>query len=168
MRRQIFLLAAVGVFMVTLLMPQDALAPPLYQPDVLVTNNVGRGVHDPTGAGEIKPVTIHRYQKKTLLFWNFNDGGNTDTFSYWGCTGTSDFMVTWRNSLTNTDVTQQVISGTYTTPPLDPGWSETLPDLHVKARFSAAPGNHLTCRVLATSAGDGTQDAAGYRIRVVA
>lgn len=137
----------------------------IYRPDVFVKHNVGEGIHDATGTGQIKQIKVRKGGMKSLPFWNRNDGNTTDTFTYWGCSGKGPFKVTWLD-WADADVTAATTAGTYTTPPLPSGWSEGMLTLKIKTKATAASGRHLLCTVLATSAGNNEQDRAGYRIVV--
>lgn len=137
----------------------------IYQPDVFVQGGVGEGVHDATGAGQIKSLKVRPGGSKLLSFWNRNDGNTTDTFTYWGCGNKGPFNVNWLD-WTGTNVSAATTAGTFTTSPLDPGWSEAMLSLDLHVRSSAVSGRHLRCTVLATSAGNGVQDRAGYKITV--
>jgi len=151
----------------TILIPEGALGGPPYQPDVFVRGAVGEGVHNATGAGQFKRLRLRPDRAKIVPYWNRNDGANPDTFFYWGCAGTGPFRVKWRD-WQGTNVTAQVVAGTFSTAQLGPGWSEGMLSLRVKARRSAGEGDVLRCGVLAISWGDGTQDQAGYRVVVTA
>ena len=166
MARRLLALTSVCALAVAVVAPQGAWAAN-YQPDVFVKGGFARYVYDPSGSGESKTLTIHAGETRVFHYWVGNEGTLSDTFTYEGCSAFGPFRLKWLD-WTGADVTYPVIWGTYA--PGDvyaPGISGIPLDLRLKAKASADRGDVYYCTVLATSNGDGTADAAGYRVRVV-
>ena len=163
---------ALAGLIVLMLVPQVAQAGVSFQPDVYVKGGVGVGVHNNTGAGQVKTLRVRQGQAKVVPVWVRNDGLSTDTYFFQGCNGTSRVRVSYTD-FSSMNITAAMFSGSYTQPALDSGWSSGVTYMKVKVLYSAPIGYRTECGVIARSAGGSLGggnlfDIAGYEVIVAA
>jgi hypothetical protein len=102
---------------------------------------VGNNVYNAAGAGEGKTISVHRGHSGTLYADIQNDGLSADTLKVTGPGGAQGFTLTYFHGATN--VTSQVLSGTYSTGNLAPGAHVTIKVVIKVALGSANSGTFL-------------------------
>ncbi|MEA2557611.1 MAG: hypothetical protein QOG88_1149, partial [Actinomycetota bacterium] len=102
----------------------------IMRPDAMVSLGgltKGDNVYGPNAAGQTLVGKIGPHQTRTFTFTFQNDGGATDTFRLSGPGSTSLVTVTYLGGAEGlTDITDQVVAGTFTTDALDQGASYTV------------------------------------------
>ncbi|MEA2555716.1 MAG: hypothetical protein QOI60_1047 [Actinomycetota bacterium] len=105
-------------------------AAPIMRPDAMVSLGgltKGDNVYGPNAAGQTLVGKIGPHQTRTFTFTFQNDGGSTDTFRLSGPGSTSLVTATYLGGVEGlTDITDQVVAGTFTTDALDQGASYTV------------------------------------------
>ena len=129
----------------------------LRQPDAQIkttTTFAGNNIYNTTGANQTRTRTIHRGQSGTFTIKISNDGGPAgDGFTLKGPGLGGGFTVHYLDG--TTDVTAQVVAGTYTVLPIPATTSKTI-TLKVTVGSGVAVGASHSWLVLATSTGSGT------------
>jgi M6 family metalloprotease-like protein len=110
----------------------------------------GQDVYNGTGSGQVVSAKAAS-GSKTFTVTVGNDGTVTDSFTLEGPGGSNGFRVTYLDGSTN--VTSQVLAGTYTTPNLLPG-DETTLRVKITVTPKADPGRSKTVKVTVASVGD--------------
>jgi hypothetical protein len=117
---------------------------------------VGNNVYNTTGAGQSKTGSATRGHAITFSITVQNDGtGAADTFKL-KATGSASGNFTVAYFKGATDITSQVVAGTYTTSPLAPGASLAF-TAKVTVKPSAAASSSVSRLLTITSVGDGTK-----------
>jgi uncharacterized delta-60 repeat protein len=111
------------------------------------TNVVGDDLYDATGSSQKAKATFSN--KKTYTVTVQNESGEPAAFTLEGSRSSGGFKVKYFDA-NETDVTAAVTSGSYQTPVLAPGVTETL-TLEVKRKSSTAPGTSKNFKVTARS-----------------
>jgi len=101
----------------------------------------GNNVYSASGAGEAKTISVQRGHSGTLYADIQNDGLSADTLKVTGPAGAQGFTLTYFHGATN--VTGQVLAGTYSTGSLAPGAHVTLKVVIKVASGSANSGTFL-------------------------
>jgi hypothetical protein len=105
-------------------------AAPTMQPDAMVSvggPTKGDNIYGPNAAGQRLVGKIGPHQTRVFTFTFQNDGAAADTFRLSGPGNTSLVMATYLGGAEGlTDITDQVVAGTFTTGVLDPGASYTV------------------------------------------
>jgi hypothetical protein len=101
----------------------------------------GNNVYSASGAGESKTISVQRGHSGTLYADIQNDGLSTDTLKVTGPGGAQGFTLTYFQGATN--VTSQVLAGTWSTGSLAPGAHVTLKVVIKVAAGSANSGTFL-------------------------
>jgi len=107
---------------------------------------VGNNVYSAAGAGEAKTISVQRGHSGTLFADIQNDGLMADTLKVTGPGGAHGFTLTYFHGATN--VTSQVLAGTFSTGSLAPGAHLTL---KVVIRVAAGSANSGTFLITARS-----------------
>jgi hypothetical protein len=124
---------------------------------------IGNGVYNTTGAGQTRSTTVPRLGTATFTVRIQNDGNVADDLRVRGQATTSRYTVTYKAGSTN--VTSQVVAGTYTLDDVGPGATRNLTVI-VKARAGTPVGNLVNRLVTVTSVGDTTRkDAVKATVR---
>jgi len=128
-----------------------------YQPDISLglqpAPTLGDGIYNTTAEGQTLAAKIAVGRKKIIYVEVQNDGVNADSFFITAVKGNKNFKVRYLNALT--DVTEAVVSGTFSTGTLNPG--EVFPlTVKIKAATPVA-GKKRTLLINALSAGDSAQ-----------
>ena len=114
---------------------------------------VGNGVYNSTGARQTRHQTVHRSKTGTFRIKIANDGFSADTITLKGPGSTSGFKVTYLSGSTN--ITAQVVAGTYSLGSMEAGASRTI-KLEVTVTSGATIGATRTVLVSSKSTGAGT------------
>jgi hypothetical protein len=101
----------------------------------------GNNVYSASGAGEAKTISVQRGHSGTLYVDIQNDGLTADTLKVTGPSGVQGFTLTYFHGATN--VTSQVLAGTYSTGSLAPAAHLTLKVVIKVAAGSANSGTFL-------------------------
>jgi hypothetical protein len=101
----------------------------------------GNNIYSASGAGEAKTISVHRGHSGTLYADIQNDGLSADTLKVTGPGGAQGFTLTYFQGATN--VTSQVLSGTWSTGSLALGAHVTLKVVIKVAAGSANSGTFL-------------------------
>jgi hypothetical protein len=113
----------------------------------------GNNIYNTTGKKQTKSLTVHRNQTGTFSIQIANDGFVADTITVKGPGSSGGFTATYLAGATN--VTAQVVAGTYTMNDLPSGASRTL-TLQVTVGGSVSVGAVKSFLVTASSTGAGT------------
>ena len=102
---------------------------PLVRPDARIGTAAsgpftGNNVYSTTGANESKSISVNGGHKGTLFADIQNDGLTTNTFKVKGPSGSNGYHLSYFNGAT--DVTSQVVAGTFSTGSLTPQARQTL------------------------------------------
>ena len=127
----------------------------LRQPDAQIASTAafaGNGIYNATGAQQARSRTVHRNQAGTFSVKVGNDGLDVDSFTVRGAGSNSRFTVTYFRGATN--ITAQVVAGTYAIADLAAGGSRTL-TVKVRVAGSTPVGTSRSFLVTATSTGTG-------------
>lgn len=123
-----------------------------YRTDALIKRSggdfVGNGIYNSTGTGQTASATVGAGGTTTFTVRIQNDGSISDRIGVFGLSSSSSFRVTYLAG--TTDVTAQVIAGTYRTARLAPGAKVNL-QVVVKAKRSATVGAAVTVKVSVAS-----------------
>ncbi len=127
----------------------------LRQPDAQIASTaafVGNGIYNTTGAQQARSRTVHRNQSGTFSVKIGNDGLGVDSSTVRGAGSNARFTVSYFSG--NTNITAQVVAGTYPIADLAAGGNRTLT---VKVRVAAGTpvGTSRSFLVTATSTGAG-------------
>lgn len=101
----------------------------------------GNNTYSPSGSGESKTITVKRGHRGALFVDVQNDGLNADALTLKGPDGSRGFKLTYFHSGSN--VTSQVVNGTFSTGSLAPAGRLTLKVVVTVAQGSAAAGTFL-------------------------
>jgi hypothetical protein len=124
---------------------------------------VGNGTYNPTGAGQSRSTTVPANGTATFTVRVQNDGNVADDLAVLGQPTTSRYTVTYRVGPTN--VTSQVVAGTYTLDGLAPGAAADL-TVTIKAKAGTPRGTTVNRLVTVTSTADTTRkDAVKATVR---
>jgi uncharacterized membrane protein len=133
-------------------------APRRHRPDALLALGdgafTGNGIYNTTGAGQSRATRVPDLGTVTFTVRIQNDGNVADTFRVKGRGATNRYAVTYRNGQTN--VTAQVVAGTFTTGSLAPGGFREL-RLTVKPKASTPRGATISRLTTITSQTDTTK-----------
>ena len=127
----------------------------LRQPDAQIATTaafVGNGIYNTTGMQQARSRTVHRNQTGTFSIKVGNDGLGVDSFTVRGPGSNGRFTVRYFRG--PTDITAQVLAGTYTIANLAVGGNRTL-TLRVKVAAGAPVGSNRSFLITATSTGGG-------------
>ncbi|HYF46958.1 MAG TPA: RCC1 domain-containing protein, partial [Acidimicrobiales bacterium] len=126
---------------------------PVYRPDGLLRRAafafVGNDVHNTTGTGQTRSATVGNQGAATFTLRAQNDGNFTDALRIRGTGTTSRFTVTYRRGATN--ITAQVLAGTYTLPGVAPGRTRDI-TVVIRAR-AGTPAGTTVSRTITTRSG---------------
>ncbi len=126
------------------------------QPDAQIAAGgsafAGDNIYNTTGKKQKKSLTVHRSQAGSFSIKIFNDGLATDSLTIKGAGSSGAFAVKYISG--TTDVTAQVVAGTYTITNLGAGASRTL-TLQVTVGSGAVVGSSKSFVVTTTSTGAG-------------
>jgi hypothetical protein len=129
----------------------------LRQPDALIktssTSFVGNNVFNTTGTNQTRSLTRNQGATATFTIRIANDGFATDSFTLQGTGSQSGFTATYKLGATN--ITAQVVAGTYTISNLARGSSVDI-TLSVLVGNSVPNGTARSWTVVATSTGAGS------------
>lgn len=129
----------------------------IHQPDGQIktptTSFAGNNIYNATGASQTRLLTIHRGNTGTFSLMIQNDGLAPEAMPVKGPGSGGGFTATYLDGATN--VTAQVVAGTYSTGSLGAGASKTL-TLKVKVGTGVAVGASRSWLVVATSSAAGT------------
>jgi hypothetical protein len=143
---------------------------PVYQTDGLIKGSksfVGDNVFNTTGLGQTVKQKVHRGKKFVFTIEVQNDGNNADTFKLKGSGAKPGFVVRYLNGTTGlTNITSQVLAGTFATLPVGPTGVTTI-RLVVVVKNTAKVGTGRAWLVTATSSGDTTKKDAVKAVVVV-
>src|SRR5262249_55431488 len=126
---------------------------------------VGDNIYNATGSQQSRSLTVHRTKTGTFSVKIANDGGlGADSFKVKGTGSGGGLAITYLAGATN--VTAQVVAGTYAISNLAPGGSKTL-TMKVKVASGAKVGSSRSFLVTATSSGGGSpKDAVKAVVKV--
>ena len=137
----------------------------LSQPDALIKTTgafVGNGIYNATGASQTKSRSANQGANATFTVRIANDGLATDDYTILGRGNQAGFTATYRRG--TTDITAQVVAGTYVINDLAPGASVDI-TLRVRVGNGVANGVRKNWLVTATSTGGGSaKDAVKARV----
>jgi hypothetical protein len=128
----------------------------LRQPDALIKGAgkfVGNGVYNTTGVHQAQSMSANQGTTATVTIRVSNDGFATDSFKVKGSGTQTGFTATYLRGTTN--ITSQVVAGTYAVNNLAPGASVDI-TLRVKVGSGVANGASKSWLVNATSQGGGS------------
>jgi hypothetical protein len=135
--------------------PTPTPTPPVSRPDGLIGLGdgelVGDNIYNTTGAGQTIQTTARRGQTRAFTIQISNDGGSQERFAVDGPPVSKAF--TERYFEGSSDVTEQVVAGTYTTRTLAPGESADL-TLEIKPTGRAKPGSIRSAAIVVASRTD--------------
>jgi hypothetical protein len=133
---------------------------PVYRPDGLIKGSksfVGNNVYNTTGKNQTVKQKVHRGKKFVFTIQVQNDGNNADTFTLKGPGARTGFTVRYLNGTTGTsNVTSQVVAGTFTSLPVGPTGVTTV-RLVIGVKSTAKVGTAKAWLLTATSSGDPTK-----------
>ena len=139
---------------------------PVYRPDGRIRLGagapIGNNVYNTSGAGQTRSATVPNLGTATFTATIENDGNATDGFTVKGLGSTSRYTVTYKDGPTN--VTAQVIAGTYAITNLGPGDTHDLTVI-IKAKSGTPVGNTLSRVVTFTSNTTSSKDAVKATVR---
>jgi hypothetical protein len=124
------------------------------QPDLLITTTssyIGNDIYNTTGKGQTKSLTVHRTQTGTFTVEFVNDGLATDTYKVKGPGSSGAFSVKYFAGAT--DVTAQVVAGTYSLTMAPPDFRYLT--IKVTVGAGATVGSFKSFLLTATSQGGG-------------
>ena len=127
----------------------------LRQPDAQIATTaafVGNGIYNTTGNNQARSRTVHRNQTGTFSVQIGNDGLGVDSYTVRGTGSNSRFTVSYFRGATN--ITAQVLAGTYPIANLAAGVNRTL-TVRVKVAAGAPVGSSRSFLITATSTGAG-------------
>jgi hypothetical protein len=128
----------------------------LRRPDAEIATTgtyAGNGVYNATGKKQTKTLSIHRSKSGTFKLRFGNDGFVADSYTLGAPGSGGGFTATYLDG--TTDVTAQVVAGTYHVNGLAPGSTKVL-KLKVKVGSGVAVGASHTWLVTQTSTGSGS------------
>jgi hypothetical protein len=135
---------------------------PIYRPDGQIKRAgaavfVGDNIYNTTGASQTASGKVAPGKKLTFVVQVQNDGNNTDGFTLKGTGNLSGFTVQYLQGASGTtNITSQVIAGTYTTLGVAPTAAATI-RLVVAAKTTVSAGTARSWALVATSVGDPTK-----------
>jgi photosystem II stability/assembly factor-like uncharacterized protein len=121
----------------------------------------GDDVYNATGASQTKTASVKPGKSATFRLKIQNDG-DPDSFTVKGCKGKGAFGVVYKSGKSN--VTSQVVAGTFGVGPIDFGVSKIL-TLIMTAKGAAAAGSSKSC--LVTAGFPGSHDTVKAKLKVV-
>lgn len=126
-------------------------------------DSVGNDIYNTTTTGQQRTGTGALGSTISLTVSIQNDDPTADRFRVQGAGSTADYDVRYLDY--GTDLTAQIVSGTYTTPNLGPGDLKAI-TVRVRIKPTASEGSKVTRRVTLTSVGDGvTQNAVRFAVK---
>jgi uncharacterized membrane protein len=125
------------------------------QPDALIklsssANYIGDDIYNTTGASQSLTKMVAG-KAKTFNVKIQNDGSTPDSMSVLGCRTSGGFAISYIHEGTN--VTSQVVAGTFTTGSLAVGADDVI-SLKMRPKNSVTSGKKKACLVTVTSDGD--------------
>ncbi len=130
---------------------------PVYRPDGLIARAgfalVGNNVYNTTAAGQTRSATVGPGGSAAFNVRLGNDGNVTDSLRIVGQATTSRFTVTYRRGPTN--ITAQVVAGTYTLANLPPGATRDI-TITIRSKAGTPVGTAVSRTVQARSGANGT------------
>ena len=165
MTNQVLVTTGQGVFALSGTRRTRVLAP-TYRPDGRLRLGagapIGNNVYNTTGAGQTRSATVPNLGTATFTATIENDGNAPDGFTVKGLGTTSRYTVTYRDGPTN--ITAQVLAGTYTLTGMAPGATHDL-TITIKAKPGTPVGNTLSRLVTFTSNTTNAKDAVKATVR---
>ncbi len=165
MTNQVLVTTGQGVFALSGTRRTRVLAP-TYRPDGRIRLGagapIGNNIYNTTGAGQTRTATVPNLGTATFTATIENDGNTIDGFTVKGLGTTSRYTVTYKDGPTN--VTAQVVAGTYAVTNMDPGDTHDL-TVTIKAKPGTPVGNTLSRIVTFTSNTTNAKDAVKATVR---
>lgn len=115
---------------------------------------LGNGAYNTNGSSQTTIRSVTAGTTLTYVIKVQNDGNNTEPFTLSGPGSNDRFQLTYLAG--TTDITSQVVAGTYQTPAVAPG-ANTKIKLTIKVKAGAPAGANIAARVKATSTIDTTK-----------
>jgi uncharacterized delta-60 repeat protein len=129
-------------------------------------NATGDDVYNTTGQGQMRTAKAKLGTSVTFTYAVQNEGTAADAFTVAGCKDSAGFTVAYNAG--GTDVTAEVVAGTYNLGPVDVGSARSL-QVAISVTSGAVAGTAKTCKLSATSQGDpGSTDVAKAKVKAIA
>lgn len=124
-----------------------------YRPDAAVSKSsssgyLGDDIYNTTGANQTRTATVARGKQQAFFVRAVNDGDASDTFAFEGCGSTARFPVAYSRGGTN--ITAEVVDGSYRVADVAPGASATI-RVDIGVALAASAGDTRTCAVTTSS-----------------